>query len=413
LQGEQKGVAKLLHLPPMSLRSIFYLLAILVFLNSCTSHSGSENSNDPINEQNKQPDEKTASAELHVYRKKLSAYFDTMLLNRNFNGSILVAKNGNILYETYMGYANPMRYIDTITETTTFHLASASKPFTGMAIMKLIENGTIGIDDAITKYFPQLPYPNVTIRNLLTHRSGLPNYLYFMDDKQKWNPSATITNKDVIDFLIKYQPPKTAAPGNRFQYCNTNFVLLASIIEKVTGKSFPQYMKETIFDPLGMKNTFVFTPADSGKTLMSYKPSGALWMNDQFEYTYGDKNIYSTPRDMLKWDNALYNKNFISKTILDSAFLPRSNEKPSIHNYGYAWRMLNLPNGKKIIYHFGKWHGFNAAFAHLADEKVMIVILGNRYNNRIYEAAKEAYHIFGEYTQASTSNEENDIQPKK
>jgi CubicO group peptidase (beta-lactamase class C family) len=131
----------------------------------------------------------------------------------------------------------------------------------------------------------------------------------------------------------------------------------------------------------------------------SFQHNGGHWQNDMMEGTAGDKNIYSTPRDLLKWDQALYTDQFLSKTLLDSAYQPNSNERPSIHNYGLGWRMLNLPNGKKVIYHFGRWHGFNAAFARLTDERVTIVILGNKYNSSIYSVARKAYDIFGDYNQ--------------
>ncbi len=398
----------------MSLRRILLPLALVLLIYSCKSNS------QPSEKNNKQhaegqteiaEKEKIPESELIAYNQKLSGYFDTMLLNRNFNGGILVAKGGNILYEAYVGYENLSKKTDTITANTAFHLASTSKPFTAVAVMKLIGQRKLGLDDDVVKYFSGFPYPGVTVKDLLTHRSGLPNYLYFMDDKKKWNQTTMVSNKDVIDFLIRYQPPKTANPGTRFQYCNTNYVLLASIIEKVTGKPFPQYMKETIFDPLGMNHTFIYTAADSATALMSYKPSGALWANDKYEYTYGDKNVYSTPRDMFKWDSALYRDDFVSKAMLDSSFVPRSNEKPGVHNYGYGWRMLNLRNGKNVIYHFGKWHGFTPAFARLIDEKAVIIILGNKYSKSMYEAAKHSYDIFGNYMQTDSSEDEDDIQP--
>ena len=112
---------------------------------------------------------------------------------------------------------------------------------------------------------------------------------------------------------------------------------------------------------------------------------------------------------MVKWDAALYN-NFINPTLLDSAYQPLSNESHSTHNYGLGWRMLNLSNGKKVIYHNGKWHGFTPAFARLIDEKAVIIILGNQMNKNIYSAAKKAYNVFGNYLQ-SDSSEEDDNSP--
>ena len=120
---------------------------------------------------------------------------------------------------------------------------------------------------------------------------------------------------------------------------------------------------------------------------------------DCLEGTYGDKNLYTTPEDLLKWDQAFYTEEILNKQMQDSAFTPYSNERRSMHNYGLGWRLLMIPNGKKVIYHNGRWHGFNAAFARLTDEKVTIIILGNKYNSRIYTAARDAYDIFGDYRQ--------------
>lgn len=351
--------------------------------------------------------QKISSTELAAYHNRLAELFDSKLIHPNFNGAVLVAKGGNILYEKYAGFTDPKAKTIPITDSSSFHLASTSKPFTGIAILRLAEQGKVGLNDDIKLYFPAFPYEGVTIKDLLSHRSGLPNYLYFMDDKEKWPAGKMVSNNDVLHFLIQYKPDLSYRTGSRFSYCNTNYVLLALIIEKVSGKSYPEYMKQTIFDPLGMKHTFVHTPADAGRVIMSYKPSGALWEQDIFDDTYGDKNIYSTPRDMLKWDAALYNGQFIRQSLLDSAYHPLSNERPSMHNYGLGWRILNLPNGKNVIYHNGKWHGFTPAFARLIDEKAVIIILGNKYNAAIYSTAKLAYNIFGDYMQNDTVVEED------
>ena len=385
----------------MMLRRFLFLLALALFFFGCKTNSANEENSESGSKKEKTVPEKEyiPAAELNAYKQKLSAYFDSTLLRGNFNGAILVAKGGHLLYESYIGYTDPIKKLDTITPHTAFHLASTSKPFTGVAVMKLVEQGRIGLEDDIIKYFSGFPYSGVTVGDLLSHRSGLPNYLYFMDDKQKWDQNRMVSNKDVLDFLITHQPPKSYSPGIRFNYCNTNYVLLALIVEKVTGTPFPQYLKETIFDPLGMADTYVYTHADSARSIMSYQPSGALWANDKYEYTYGDKNIYSTPRDMFKWDSALYREDFASKALLDSSFVPRSHEKPSVHNYGYGWRLLNLKNGKNVHYHNGKWHGFTPAFTRLDDEKAVIIILGNRYSRNNYNVAKNAYDIFGNYSQ--------------
>ena len=232
----------------------------------------------------------------------------------------------------------------------------------------------------------------------MNHRSGLPNYIYFLDADKTYK-NEYVTNTDVLDYLVTKKPNRSFRPDSRFSYSNTNFVLLALIIEKVSGKPFGDFMKEKIFDPLQMKDTYVYSLADTATAVPSFNYNNSHWQNDKMEGTVGDKNIYSTPRDLLKWDQALYTEQFLRKTLLDSAFTPYSLERPSIHNYGLGWRMLLIPNGKKVIYHFGRWHGFNAAFARLIDEKVTIIILGNKFNRSIYSTASKAYDIFGDYDQ--------------
>lgn len=199
--------------------------------------------------------------------------------------------------------------------------------------------------------------------------------------------------------LIEKKPDVTGRPDGKFTYSNTNYTLLALIVEEVTGKSFPEYMKEKFFTPLQMNNSFVFTLKDTLTATPSFTANGTYWNKDFLDATYGDKNIYSTPQDLLKWDQALYTNQVLEQPWLDSAFKAYSFEKPGIHNYGLGWRLQLLPNGKKVIYHFGKWHGNNTAFARLPDEKATIIIIGNRFNRNIYNAAHLCYDIFGDYMQ--------------
>jgi CubicO group peptidase (beta-lactamase class C family) len=145
-----------------------------------------------------------------------------------------------------------------------------------------------------------------------------------------------------------WQPGRAFRSDAHFDYCNTNFVLLASLVERVSGMPFPLYMKKYIFEPLQMNNTYVRTIGDTTQqTTSSYEWNGREWQLDFSDGTYGDKNIFSTPRDLLKWDQALYTNHFLSKQLLDSAFTPYSNEKPSLHNYGLGWRLLVYPKREK------------------------------------------------------------------
>ncbi len=355
--------------------------------------------------------------EFRRYFRELNGFFDSTLLRSGFNGSILVAKNGSILYEKYVGKAD-LRKPDPLTDSTSIHVASTSKTFTGIAILRLVQENKLSLTDTLNKFFPGFPYPGITVQMLLSHRTGLPNYLYFMSNNKwgilpnkKWNRQFA-TNQDVLQMMYDKKPDPMAKPNTRFQYCNTNYILLAMIVEKVTGMSFPDYMKQHLFEPLQMKHTFVFRLKDTLTATPSFTWRGSWWEFDFLDGTYGDKNIYTTPRDLLKWDQALYTDQVIRASLLDSAFTPYSNERPSVHNYGWGWRLQMLPNGKKVIYHFGKWHGFNAAFARLTDEKATIIILGNRFNRNIYYTAHNCYDIFGEYLQRRSDVEDDSDSPE-
>lgn len=333
--------------------------------------------------------------EKEKYHDAVESFLNASLLKAGFNGGILVAKNGEVVYERYVGYKD-MATKDSLTAETPLQIASTSKTFTAAAILKLVQEGRLKLNDSLTVFFPGFPYPGITVKMLLNHRSGLPNYMYYLEPKL-WDKKVFLTNNDVLNTLVSLKPARAFNPNTRFQYCNTNYVLLALIVEKLSGLPYPVYMKNNIFEPLKMNNTFVFTMNDSLRSTPSYNAYGGLWQLDYTDGPYGDKNIYSTPRDLLKWDQAWYAHGFIDKSLVDSAFTPYSNERPSQHNYGLGWRLLMLPNGKKMVYHHGRWHGFNAAFARLTDEKVTIIILGNKYKSSIYTTARRMYNLFGNY----------------
>jgi CubicO group peptidase (beta-lactamase class C family) len=341
------------------------------------------------------PKPSLSPADYNRYHDMVADFVEKNLSARYFNGGILVAKNGVPVYERYTGFSN-LRTKDSMTAETPMQVASTGKTLTAAAILKLVQENKMGLDDPLEKFFPNFPYQGVTVRMLLNHRSGLPNYLYYFEEK-KWKRNQAVTNEEVVNSLYQWHPPLTSLTGKHFHYCNTNYVLLASIIERVSHIPYPQYMKDNFFTPLGMTNTFVKTQADSANVVYSYKANGGLWVPDFSDGPYGDKNIYSTCRDLLKWDQALYEGRLIHQNLLDSAFKPYSNEKPGIKNYGLGWHLLMLPNNKKVIYHNGKWHGFTSAFARLTDEHVTIIMTSNKYNMGVYAMSKKMYNLFGPY----------------
>ncbi len=369
-------------------KNIFYLLLYSIFFTACSSATKDQlenNNKDTLSYIAPLPGEINKN-DFTKYHDAIRSFYENELLPRGFNGAMLVAKKGTVIFEAYNGYSNIVTK-DTLNRHSAFHLASVSKTFTAMATLKLAEQGKLNLDDDLTLYFPSFPYAGVTIKMLLNHRSGLPNYVYFLQ-QLGWDVSKFSTNDDVLQYLIQFKPPITHQPGKHFNYCNTNYALLALLIEKISVKSYAQYLEETFFKPLKMNDTYVFSIADSLKAMPSYDWRGRPELLNFLDGQYGDKNIYSTPRDLLKWDQALYTNQLFKQQTLQEAFTPYSNEKPGIKNYGLGWRMDVYPNGKKILFHTGWWHGNNTLLIRLIEDSATIIVLGNKFNRGIYHQKK-------------------------
>jgi len=346
---------------------------------------------------------------------EVKAKYENILGNKGFSGQILIAKNGEVIFEDYKGYSNYSDKTAIIPETP-IHLASISKTFTGMAALKLWEEEKLDLKAPVTKYFASFPYKEVTIEQLLSHRSGLPDYTYFMEPNKyktvkvknrrgRWVKKLKLikaetpfrqglyNNQDVLDYMVTKRPAPAAMPNRVFKYCNTNFVVLALIIEKITGQDFPTYMAETIFKPLKMENTYVFSAKSIDKYTPSYNARMVPYKIEKYDCIYGDKNIYSTARDMYLWDKALTEGTYVKQSTLEMAYQPQSPINKYYHNYGLGWRILTKPNEERLVYHNGWWHGNNTVFTRLIGESATIIILGNRFNKSIYKG-KEIASVF-------------------
>ena len=346
---------------------------------------------------------------------EIKAKYDKILGNRGFSGQILVAKNGEIIFEDYKGFSNVNQKTPILPETP-IHLASVSKTFTGMLALKLWEQEKLDLKAPVTKYLPNFPYTDVTIEQLLAHRSGLPDYTYFMESRKyisvkvknrrgRWVKKLKLiqnekpfregyyTNQDVLDYMVQKRPAPAAIPDRVFRYCNTNYVLLALIIEKQSGKDFPTLMDEMIFKPLKMNNSYVFNVKTIDKYTPSYNARMQPYRIEKYDCIYGDKNVYSTVRDLNLWDKALTQGLFLQPATLEMAYQPQSPTNKYFHNYGFGWRILVKPNEEKLIYHNGWWHGNNTVFNRMIGETATIIILGNRFNKTIYKG-KELASVF-------------------
>jgi CubicO group peptidase (beta-lactamase class C family) len=275
---------------------------------------------------------------------KLDTFFKALQKNTGFNGTVLVAQYGKIIYKRAFGIANNFTK-DQLSTRTPFQLASVSKQFTAVSILQLMEQGKLKLDDRVEQHIPGFPYDSsITIRSLLTHKSGLANYAYCLD--KYYDKKAPLTNTKVVELFKKIKPGIDYHPNRQFHYNNTNYILLAYIVERISGKGFREYLKENIFIPAGMKESFVYDPAHPEllkKSATGYQPkrSGLAVVGfDHLDGVTGDKGIYSTVEDMFLWDQALNSETVIKLSSLAEAFTPQ-HTKPKVltTNYGLGWRI--------------------------------------------------------------------------
>ncbi len=323
--------------------------------------------------------------------KKVDEFMQNLHKKRFFNGNVLVAKKGKIIYENSFGWANHLTR-DSLNINSRFELASISKTLTGTAIMMLVEQGKIKLDQDVRDFYPNFPYQGVTIRLLLTHRSGMMNYVYFVDDlyrKEHRDMRKGLTNKDVMDLIAQYKPAAFNTPNKRFLYNNSNYMVLGAIIEKVTGKTYADFMKENIFNPAGMHHTAVLSKAVYDKI-----PADVVG-HDRGQWRYsvaqnfldgpvGDKGIYSTVGDLFLFDRALRAGVLLKKQTLDSAYAPHNPLLRGHFSYGYGWRTFDGKD-EKVVYHTGWWHGFRHIYLRDMKNDVTIVLLSNLANGSLLQ----------------------------
>lgn len=305
-----------------------------------------------------------------------------------YSGVIVWADAGQVKHASQNGCMDFEKAISMQADAV-FELASVSKQFTAMIIMMLQEKGLLKYDDLVSRYL-RIPYKDITIRHLLTHTSGLPDYQAIMD--AHWDKSKVAGNPEILRYLRKYAPPVLFAPGEKYEYSNTGYVLLASIAEKVTNKDFIALCREWIFLPLGMNDTDIRTPAE--KQLLSrmtrghiYVPSrGGYMPADSFassNYTIwlgrrkGPGRISSTATDLLAWDQALYTDRLVSAATLGEAFSPMQLNDGTFSNYGFGWDLTQDSIAGRIVSHNGDNPGYKTIIVRFIDRKQTLILLCN------------------------------------
>ncbi len=311
---------------------------------------------------------------------KIDKYFSKKLKRGVFNGNILFAEKGKVIIKKSYGYAH-VRNKEKLTPKHTFQLASASKPFTAIATLQLIEKGLISLDDSVKKFFPEFPYSDIDIHQLLSHRSGMSQYTHFCDRPDSIWPKkdSTITNENVLQIMSDIVPLINYSPNKRYYYCNTNYLILASIIEKVSGLEFEEYLSHNIFKPLGMKSSVVYNRTNRDKLILPAQGyEGKIpWEDVYLNGCVGDKGVYSSVEDLLKFDRALNENYLLSDSLKTLAYEGKSKTFKRIQNYGYGFRIKNHPKIGKIVFHTGWWKGFRIYFIKVLKNDRTIIVLNN------------------------------------
>lgn len=340
--------------------------------------------------------------------QKLDSLFNSVNNYKQINGGVLIAENGNAIYKKFFGFADIENKIPN-TNSTEFTLASVSKIFTSTAILQLRDKGKLHIDDHFKKYFSDFPYPDITIRNLLSHTSGLPDYELY-EEQIKENPDKIFTIHDILPALKIWKKPLAFKAGEKWEYSNTNFCLLALLVEKLSGMSFQKYVQKNIFIPSKMYHTYFLYDGihkiDKNRAFnydypflysCNFKNVDSIkqyrWREYNVSGFVGQGNIFTTTADMLNFDNALYSGKILKPATLAEAFTPTKLNNGENNNantgmgkasYGLGWFIFNDTTKGKIVWHTGGQPGALSIFLRNITKKQIIIMFDNNFHRTLY-----------------------------
>jgi len=325
----------------------------------------------------------------------LDEYLSGQAKHYRFNGNVLVAENGKVIFQKSYGFAD-FATERMLNDSSVFELASVSKQFTATGILLLKDKGKLNLTDSLRQYFPELPYSGITIWHMLTHTSGLPDYEEAMNEK--WDRKKIAFNNDMIAFLAKEKLPVLFAPGTKWTYSNTAYAILASIIEKVSGQTFKDYLAENIFRPLEMKHSLIYNTRRSLKDTIANYAYGFVY-NDSLKKHFlpdslvdfsfviyldgiqGDGVVNSTTGDLLKWDRAVKNHTLLKEETQKEMLKGQAiidTVKNSQYGYGVFMEKNDFGN---MISHSGGWPGYTTYLARNVDKDQTFIILSNNSSN--------------------------------
>ncbi len=317
--------------------------------------------------------------------------------------AVLVVQDGRVLLKKGYGLAN-VETKELIRPDTVFDLASVSKQFTAMAVMMLAERGKLSLDDPLSKFFPGFPAyaQNITVRHILNHTSGLTDYMEVLTATGKidknWKAGGfEPTSADTVK-LLSEQKELRFAPGEKWEYSNSGYVVLGQIVVKASGKSLPKFLKENIFQPLGMNHTLVSdeTRPKIKNRAISYRMEAGKYTNADYtplNLIYGDGNVNTTIEDMYLWDQALYTEKLVKAATLKQAFTSGKLTNGKETGYGFGWSTIKY-GGLETVGHSGGWAGFRTDITRFPQERFTVVVLSNLGSFKIGKTSQKIIGIY-------------------
>lgn len=373
-----------------SILSVIGSLSIILFISACkttTTQTSVENTNE------------------------ITQALETLLSKSHeagmFNGTALVVKDGKKVFTGAYGISNispetPMK-VENI-----FRLASVSKQFTCMGIMMLKEQGKLTYDQDVRDFIPELPYEGITLRHLMQHTSGIPDYVTLFEETWKTDlapddPAKFIEgNEHIIAYMAEKKPEIRFEPGEKREYSNMAYITLATVVARVSGMSFADFAKQHMFDPLEMNSSsfYTFVPGpDPNMPLRVYGYStnkgGTKEYNDSnyLNPAQGDGGLYSTVEDLYKWDRALYTEKLVKKATLEEAFAKGKLKTGEEFDYGFGWFIDQSLSGKKVVGHSGGWVGFRTHIHREIEEDNCIILLTNDTSEHLEKVLTQIQRI--------------------
>lgn len=309
-----------------------------------------------------------------VKQKKINLILSRFASQGRFNANVLILEKGKEFLKRSYGMAD-FRTKKPLTAQTAFYIGSLSQSFTAVAALKLIAKGKVKLDAPLTQFYESFPYSEITLRHLLTHTSGLPDYI----DTFSVNAEGMFTyanNQNVVAWILDESPELSFVSGTNWELSHTNYVLLANIIEKITKEPFAEYLKNQIFKPLGLKNTFLSAEKENNQArAFGFLPDNETLADENpLDRIYGDRGIYSSVEDLQKWDEILTTQSILPKILFELMFNPVELYNGGTYPYGMGWYLQ--PHRQKS-YVQSHWLGFKSAMYRLQSDGYTVIILCN------------------------------------